>query len=67
MNVMQMMQMMAQLKSNPMAALAGLGVPGNISNNPQDIIQHLMNSGKVTQEQYNNAVKQAQSMGFKFN
>ena len=66
MNPMQLLQMVTQLKSNPMAILGQFGVPQNLSNNPQEIIQHLMNNGKVTQSQYDNAVKQAQSMGFKF-
>lgn len=66
MNPMQLLQMVTQLKSNPMAILGQFGVPQNLSNSPQEIIQHLMNNGKVTQSQYDNAVKQAQSMGFKF-
>ena len=65
MNPMELMQMVMQLKSNPMSILGQFGVPQNISNNPQDVIQHLMNKGNVTQDQYNNAVKQAQGMGYK--
>ena len=57
--------MVANLKSNPMAILSRFGVPQDIANNPQDIIQHLMNNGNITQAQYDAAVKQAQSMGFK--
>lgn len=60
------MQMLTELKSNPMAILSNFGVPQNLANNPQEIIQHMMNTGKVTQEQYDAAVKQAQRMGFKF-
>lgn len=30
--------------------------------NPQQQIQQLLNSGKISQEQYNNAVKQAQAL-----
>lgn len=65
-NPLQLMQMLAQLKSNPMAVLSQLGVPQNMANDPRGAIQNLMNSGKITQEQYDAAVKQAQSMGFKF-
>lgn len=40
---------------NPMQTLAQnrLNVPQNIANNPNAIIQHLMNSGAMSQEQYN--------------
>lgn len=65
-NPLQLMQMVMQLKSNPMSILGQLGVPQNLSNNPENVIQHLMNNGQVTQDQYDNAVKQAQNMGFKF-
>ena len=32
----------------------------NFKGNPQEQIQQMLNSGKITQAQYNNAVKQAQ-------
>ena len=50
------MQMLQQLKSNPMQFLknAGFNVPQNL-NDPNAIIQHLMNSGQITQQQYENA------------
>lgn len=64
-NPMQLMQMLSQLKSNPMAILGQMGVPQNISNNPQAVIQNLMNSGKVSQDQYNQAMQMAKSMGIK--
>lgn len=63
---MQLLQMVSQLKSNPMSILSNFGVPQNISNNPQDVIQYLMNNGNITQSQYDDAIKQAQSMGYKF-
>lgn len=62
-NPMQVMQMLPQLKSNPMSMLGGLGVPQNIANNPQAVIQNLMNSGKISQDQYNQAMQIAKSMG----
>ena len=34
----------------------------SLSGNPQEQIQNLMNSGKVSQEQYNNAYQMAQQM-----
>ena len=60
------MQMLSQLQSNPMARLrqAGYNVPENLSN-PQAIIQHLMNSGQLSQQQLNQAQQMAQSFGMK--
>ena len=64
-NPMQLMQMLPRLKSNPMAILGQMGVPQNISNNPRAIVQNLMNSGKVSQDQYNQAMQIAKDMGIK--
>ena len=62
MNPMQMnpMQMIQQLKTNPMQFLqrAGFNVPSNL-NSPNDIIQHLMNSGQISQDVYNRARQMA--------
>lgn len=60
------MQMLSQLKSNPFGMLrkAGFNVPENI-NNPQAIIQHLMNSGQLTQQQLTKAQQAAQNFGVK--
>lgn len=54
--------MLRQLQSNPIQMLMqrGMNVPQNM-NNPQQIIQHLMNTGQISQEQYNWAVKMANS------
>lgn len=54
------MQMLQQLRQNPVQMLrqAGLNVPDNLSN-PNDIIQHLMNSGQVSQDAYNKARQMA--------
>lgn len=40
---------------NPMQMLMQnkLNIPQNLANNPNAIIQHLMNSGVMSQEQYN--------------
>lgn len=66
MNPFQLLQMVQQLKSNPMAMLGQFGVPQNISNDPQAVIQNLMNNGKISQDQYNNAMQMARNMGAKF-
>lgn len=54
------MQMLQQLRNNPVQMLrqAGLNVPDNL-NDPNQIIQHLMNSGQVSQERYNQARQMA--------
>lgn len=51
---------------NPMQMMMKnkLNVPQNIQGNPSEIIQYMMNSGQITQEQYNwaqNTAKQIQS------
>lgn len=50
------MQLLQALRQNPVQALrqAGLNVPANLSD-PNAIIQHLMNSGQISQAQYNQA------------
>lgn len=61
---MNIIQMLTQLKNNPLQLLqkAGFNVPNNI-NNPQEMIQHLLNSGQVSQAQLNQAQQQAQMFG----
>lgn len=56
--------MLTQLKQNPLALLnrAGYNVPGNISN-PQQIIQHLVQSGQVNQQQLDYAQQMARMFG----
>lgn len=58
--------MLAQLKQNPLGMLKqyGFNVPSNL-NDPNAIIQHLMNSGQINQQQYNKAREMAQQMGLK--
>lgn len=65
-NPMQMLGMLTQLKQNPMGFLrqAGFNLPGNMSD-PQQMIQHLMNSGQVSQAQYDQARQMAQIFGIK--
>lgn len=58
-----LMQMLQQLRQNPMQFLkqAGYNVPDNLTS-PNDIIQYLMNSGQVTQQRY----EQARQMAARF-
>lgn len=51
-----MMQMFQNFRQNPMAMLSQrFNIPQNL-NNPNDIIQHLLNSGQISQAQVNNAM-----------
>jgi len=57
-----MMQMLGQLKQNPMQFLMQrrFNVPQNIGNDPNAILQHLVQSGQISQNQINNAYQMAQ-------
>lgn len=60
------MVMLQQLKANPINFLKqrGFNIPENL-NDPNAIIQHLMNSGQINQSQYNQARQMAQNFGIK--
>lgn len=64
-NPMQLFQMANQLKSNPMSMLGQFGIPQDIANNPQAIVQNLMNRGVINQNQYNQAMQMAKNFGIK--
>lgn len=53
-NIMQMYQ---QFKTNPLALLSQRYAIPNGLQSPQDIIQHLLNSGQVSQSQVNQAMQ----------
>ena len=65
-NPMQLMQMLPQIKSNPMQFLAqrGIQIPQGM-NNPQQIVQQMLNSGRITQAQVDQARQMAMQMGRK--
>ena len=61
----QIMQAVSQLKSNPMSILAPrFNLPQNM-NDPQKIIQHLLNTGQVSQQQVNQAMHMRNNPMFK--
>ena len=65
---MNMMQMVQQLKANPMQFLMQrkFNLPQNIdTSNPQAIINHLVQSGQISQEQMNRAYSMAKQFGSK--
>ena len=52
------MQMLQQIRQNPAAILqrAGLNIPAGMTD-PQQIVQHLMQSGQVSQQRYQQAMQ----------
>lgn len=56
------MQMLNQFKANPMQMLIQnkLNVPQSMANDPNKIIQHLLQTGQVSQEAVNNAYQMMQ-------
>lgn len=55
------MSMLQSLQSNPMQFLMQrrFNIPQNVQSDPNAIVQHLLNTGQVSQEQYNQAVRMA--------
>lgn len=58
------MQMLSQLRSNPVGMLkqAGYNIPDGMTN-PQQIVNHLLNSGQVNNGRLNMAQQMAQQFG----
>lgn len=54
--------MINQIKQNPMQFVAqrGFNLPQGM-NDPNQIIEHLMKSGQITQQQYDRAVQMARN------
>lgn len=53
--------MIMQARQNPMAIISQrFNIPQNIQK-PQDMVQHLLDSGQITQEQLNGAMKMKNS------
>lgn len=58
-------QMVMQARSNPMAIISQrFNIPQNIQK-PQDMVQHLLDSGQITQEQLNQTMQMSRSPQFK--
>lgn len=51
-----------QLRQNPSQFLQKYGIPQQFTGSSQDAIQYLMNNGKVTQSQYNDANNQLKQL-----
>ena len=58
-NMKDIMQMYNQLKQNPMQILSRrFNIPQNMDmSNPNNIIQHLLNTGQVSQDQVNKVMQ----------
>lgn len=56
----QIMQLLPQFKANPMQFLMQrkFNIPQSIANDPNAIVQHLLSTNQVTQEQVNRAYQQ---------
>lgn len=59
-----MMGQLQQFRGNPMQFMAQrkLNIPQTFANNPQGAIQHLLNSGQLSQDQYNTVSQMAQQL-----
>lgn len=57
MNIAGWFQKLQQFATNPLAGLMSMNpnvnIPSNIGNNPQAMVQHLISSGQMTQDQFN--------------
>ena len=60
MNPMNMMQMLQQFRQNPMQMLMQrrMNVPQTMANDPNAILNHLLQTGQVSQEAVNRAYQQ---------
>lgn len=59
------MQMLQQLKQNPMQFLMQrrFNIPANMASDPNAIINHLLSSGQINQDQINRAYQMVQKFG----
>lgn len=53
MNPMQILGSFRQFMANPQQFLSQLNIPTNVENNPRFAVEYLMNSGQMTQQQFN--------------
>lgn len=52
-----LMSAYTKLRTNPMELLGQYGISPDMANNPQQIIQTLLNKGAISQEQLNKAME----------
>lgn len=65
-NLQGIMQMLPQIKANPMQFLLQrkLNIPQGMTSDPNAILNHLLQTGQISQNQVNGAYQMAQQMGF---
>lgn len=65
-NLQGIMQMLPQIKANPMQFLLQrkLNIPQGMTDDPNAILNHLLQTGQISQNQVNGAYQMAQQMGF---
>lgn len=58
----QLLQSLQQLKTNPMQFLMQrrMNIPANLANDPSAIMNHLMSTGQINQQQVNAAYQMMQ-------
>ena len=61
MNIQQAMNMIQQFR-NPQQLLSKMGIPQECMSSPQNVAQYLLDNGKVTQEQIQQANQMYQQM-----
>lgn len=55
-NIQQFMNSFSEMMKDPKSyVMKNMGISEDIANDPDKIIQKMMNDGKITQEQYNSA------------
>lgn len=68
-NMMNLMQMLNQFRSNPLGALMSMGcnIPQRFQNDPEAMVNYLRSSGQMNDQQFNqfsNLARQFQQSGF---
>lgn len=68
MNVMNMVQKFQQFRTNPVQALLSMNpklhIPQNIANDYQAVVQHLIDTGQMTQDEFNQFSQMANQFQF---
>lgn len=65
-NPMQMIQAIMNLRRDPTTAMKQFGIPSDMAQSPDKMIQFLMDSGRISQAQYMQARQMAGSISKQF-
>jgi hypothetical protein len=66
-NMAGIFQMLQSALQNPGPMLSRMGIPQSALNNPQQAVQDLLNSGRMSQQQFNQLRQTAQQFQNQFN